>query len=270
MKKIRNSQNRSIACYQNGASDGLPLVLLHGFCEDASVWSGFLPGLEHISLIRVDLPGFGGSDLPEAAGMEHYAAAVKAVLDELGVQRCVLIGHSMGGYTGLAFAKAYPRYLAGLGLFHSHPYADKPEQTEARNRGIEMLRSGKKDLYVAQLFPKLFAPAFPEKHPDILEALISQGKQQATEGIIAALEGMIARPDHTNTLHEADYPVLFLLGEEDTLVPPAQGLSAATMPEIAEIHLLPQVGHMGMFEAPAETARICADFWQFCASNGQV
>jgi len=270
MKKTCLSQGRRIAYYQNGVSAGLPLLLLHGFCEDASVWDGFIKGIEGIALIRIDLPGFGGSDLPGAAGMEHYADAVKAVLDELNVPSCVLIGHSLGGYAGLAFAKAYPNYLAGLGLFHSHPFADKPEQTEARQRGIEMLHLGKKDLYVAQLFPKLFPPAFAEKHPDILDALIRRGRQHSAAGIIGALESMIARPDQMNTLREAAYPVLFLLGEEDTLVPPAQGLSAATAPGIVDVHLLPGVGHMGMFEATAETAGICTDFWRFCATHQQA
>ena len=110
--------------------------------------------------------------------------------------QCVLVGHSLGGYVALEFAATRRHSLAGLGLFHSHPFPDNEARIAIRKRGIEMLRSGKRDLYVAQLFPNLFAPAFSLKHPDVVNAMIARGKEQPAEGIIAALEAMIWRVDH--------------------------------------------------------------------------
>lgn len=268
MKNILLINGRRIA-YNDApvAENTVPLVLLHGFCEDSSVWSSILPKLRKLRVVRIDLPGFGGSDQPLAPGMEGYAEAACAVLNELGIGQCVLAGHSMGGYTALAFAQKYPERLAGLALVHSHPFEDSPERKENRFRGIDMLRSGKKDLYVAQLFPGLFAPDFARAHTEILESLVRQGRRQPEAGIIAALEGMIDRADHADTLKTAPCPVLLLGGELDSIVPPDWLYRVAHLPEIAEIHILPGVGHMGMFEAPDNTAEILIRFYRFCESR---
>lgn len=267
MKHTLLSNGRRIAYRSDGDAPGIPLVLLHGFCEDATVWDGFMGALKDIRVIRIDLPGFGGSELALVPGMDVYADAVCAVLNDLSIEKCILVGHSMGGYTALEFAEKYAERLAGLGLFHSHPFEDTPERKEARRRGIEMLQSGKRDLYVAQLFPGLFPEAFAKNHPALIDALIANGKHQPAEGIAAALEGMIDRKNHLATLRASACPVLFLLGTEDAIVAPEQGLQAAVLPNIADVHLLPGVGHMGMFEAPEKCLRIVRRFWQFCAAR---
>ena len=262
------SNGRRIACAVSGRpKNAVPLVLLHGFCEDSSVWEPLLPAFADMPLIRIDLPGFGKSDLPLSPGMDTAADAVCTVLNELGIEQCVLAGHSMGGYVALPFAQKYGERLAGLGLVHSHPYEDSAARKENRQRGIDMIGSGKKDLYVAQLFPGLFAPAFVEKHPETVQALIRQGQLQQAEGIIAALQGMIARPNHLDTLRRIACPVLFILGELDAIIPPEWALAAAHLPQLSDIHLLDGVGHMGMFEAGAQTAEALQRFRQFCGGR---
>ncbi len=269
MKTVRLADNRRMACYPSGnhTPDTVPLVLLHGFCEDSSVWDTLLPALEDTPVWRLDLPGFGGSDLPASIGMEVYAADIRAALGTLGVGRCVLAGHSMGGYTALAFAKMFPDALAGMSLVHSHPYADTPERIEGRRRGIEMLQAGKKDLYVAQLFPALFAPLFAQSHPEQVEALVQQGRRQSAEGIIAALQGMIAREEHLGTLRGSLFPIQFILGDQDAIIPLEDALAAATLPSAADIRVLSGVGHLGMIEQPRHTALMLRDFWQFCVER---
>lgn len=271
MKKINLANGQSTAFYDTGkTTNALPVVLLHGFCEDSSVWDAIMPFLNELRIIRVDLPGFGKSALPHPPGMDAYADAVYAVLDGLELEQCLLAGHSMGGYTALAFARRYPGRLAGLSLLHSHPYRDTPEKIENRRRGIDMLQSGRKNLYVAQLFPGLFAPDFARLHPELLKTLIAQGCRQPTGGITAALQAMIDRDDHLDTLRQAGFPVQFILGGQDAIVPPEQGLAAAALPAMADVHLFPEVGHMGMFEAPRKTAAALAAFWQLVNTRNRA
>jgi pimeloyl-ACP methyl ester carboxylesterase len=265
---VVNGRRIAYVSQVSSGSKALPLVLLHGLCEDADIWAPMLPLLENIPLIRVDLPGFGASDLPLTASMEAYADAVCAVLNELGVPRAVVVGHSMGGYTALAFAEHYPERLAGLGLFHAHPFADTPDRVEARHRSIALLKEGKRDLYVKNMFAGLFAPAFAAAHPEKVEWVIKhQGCRQSAEGIAVALEGMMARPDRTATLGQCPHPVLWLLGAMDVLVPTAPVLDAAAGCPVSMVHLLPGVGHMGMLEAPAECAGILQAFYAYCAGR---
>jgi 3-oxoadipate enol-lactonase len=231
MKYTLLTNGRRLAYQTAGRSrHAIPLMLLHGFCEDQQLWAPLLPHLKSARLLSIDLPGFGGSDLPLASGMDVYAEAVCAVLNERGIERCVLAGHSMGGYTALAFARHFPERLSGLGLIHSHPFADDPVRKENRRRGIELLQAGKKDAYVAQLFPGLFAPAFAQQHPKIVEAVIARGRRQPAAGIIAALEGMMDRPDSLEILHSLRCPALMVLGEEDSIIPPNEALRTALRP----------------------------------------
>lgn len=247
-------------------SGKVPIVLLHGFCEDQSVWAPLLPYLNEIPCILIDLPGFGQSDKATTPSMQAYAAAVKAVLDDLEISSCVLVGHSMGGYIALEFASLWPEYLDGLGLFHSHPFTDNEERKTARKRGIETLMAGKRDLYVTQLFPNLFAPAFQANWPDIIQALTDNGKKQSTEAIMHALQAMLDRQDHQPTLSALPCPSLFLLGEKDALIPHNQGIQAGLLPDKSMIELLPEAGHMAMWEAPDLSSDILKRFYQWCVS----
>ena len=264
MKRIELSGHQKIGYSIDGPTSTTPLVLLHGFCEDASVWAPMLPHLDALPLIRLDLPGFGVSSLPAAAQMDVYAAAVYAALQGLEVERCVLLGHSFGGYLALEYMSRYPEHLAGVGLFHSHPYPDNPERIAIRRRGIEMLEQGKRDLYVSQLFPGLFASAFAAEHPDIVQALIAKGKEQEAKGIIAAIEAMISRPAYLLALEQATCPVQFILGAEDALIPMDNALRAAALPDICDLHIIPGIGHMGMWEAPEHCAALVREFYLAC------
>jgi pimeloyl-ACP methyl ester carboxylesterase len=270
MKQIILDNGSRVSVYFRGARltpDAAPMVLLHGFCEDASLWDGLTQRLADLPVIAIDLPGFGQSDLPDAPDMASYADTVLAVLDQLAVARSVVVGHSLGGYVALALAQRYGHRLAGVGLFHSHPFPDTEERKTARTRGMEMVLSGKRDLYVAQLFPNLFTPDFAHKHPHVIAALIERGKEQSPEGIAAALQAMKSRHDQQETLRDIQCPALFLLGSEDNLVPIAQGWQAALLPQVASVEVLPDVAHMGMFEAPAQSAAALRAFFDMAAQS---
>jgi pimeloyl-ACP methyl ester carboxylesterase len=266
MKLVYDANGAAIAYTQHGYGD-CPMVLLHGFCEDSNIWQPILPVLADIPLLCIDLPGFGRSGQPNPPSMEAYSAAVLTVLDQTATERCILVGHSMGGYVALEFASRWPERLAGLGLFHSHPFTDNAERKTARKRGIETVMAGKRDLYVSQLFPNLFTQVFQAQRPDIIQKLIQAGKQQPAEGIINALQAMLERRDHQQTLTEMACPALFILGREDSLIPVEQGILAALLPNICQIQIFSEVGHMGMWEATVNCAETLNYFWHFCTNK---
>lgn len=244
-----------------------PLVLLHGFCEDLRIWTETFWGrLSDIPVLAVDLPGFGKSPIPPSAGIDAYADAVTNLLQSLDIKRYILLGHSMGGYVALEVLSQTPGALSGVGLIHSHPFADDEMRIANRRRGIKLLRSGKKDAYLSQLFPGLFDLEWIAAHPEILSDLIAKARQYPTEALVQALEGMIARKDHSDTLRKSPCPALVVAGERDALIPYEIALRAAILPPTCQVECLEGAGHMGMYESPERLARIITDFYAFCLS----
>jgi len=245
---------------------GTPVVLLHGFCEDSSVWELLKAGLLEAScqVVSIDLPGFGGSEAVPGISIAQMAEAVQAVLSELGIARGVLIGHSMGGYVSLAYARRFPERLLGLGLFHSHPYPDSEEKQASRQKSADFIRRQGHALFVKQLIPSLFAPKFARDNAMLIHKLSYQAARYPSEGIIAALEAMAQRPDESKTLTGLAVPVLFIIGKEDAAIPADQSMAQTHLPERASIHILEKIGHMGMLEAPAKTLAILREFIAFC------
>ena len=268
MKSI-TFQNKKIAYQSEGK--GVPVVLLHGFCEDRTLWDEFSTSLleESFRVIRIDLPGFGKSEVIAGATIEQMAEAVRAVLKTLGQDQVVLIGHSMGGYVSLAFARLFPGALLGLGLFHSHPYADSREKKEARRKSVEFIQRQGHVLFVKQLIPALFTPNFAKSNTFLLEKLIFRAARYKSSGIIAALEAMIGRQDESATLAEVEAPVLFIIGKEDQAIPAGQSMEQIHLPAVSSIHILDNVAHMGMFEAKRKTEQIVRQFIAFCESKAQ-
>src|SRR5689334_5958717 len=112
--------------YYQVQGNGQPVVLLHGFSEDGSVWDNQFAALkDKYQLIIPDLPGSGKSPLNDAEwSMEYFADCIRLILDQEKLETVSMIGHSMGGYITLAFADAWPNRLQSFGLFHSTAFAD--------------------------------------------------------------------------------------------------------------------------------------------------
>lgn len=245
---------------------GNNIVLLHGFCEDHSIWNDFQKDLleEQYRVTMIDLPGFGDSARQAPPSIEMMAKAVHAVVDALGLSEIILIGHSMGGYVALAYAELHPERLFGLGLFHSHPYADPADKKAIRTKGIQFIQRQGHILFVKQLIPKLFAPSFAKSNAFLVDKLIYRAAKYDGSGIADALAAMRDRSDRSAVLRDIRCPVLFIIGQHDSAIPHEMSMNQTHLPRTASIHLLEKVGHMGMFEAERVTQKIVRDFAAFC------
>jgi pimeloyl-ACP methyl ester carboxylesterase len=229
--------------------DNIPIVFLHGFCEDSSMWNDFLLDFPDNYLLCIDLPGFGKSSPQIGCSLQDMASIVNTIIEKIDIKKCVLIGHSMGGYVALEFAKKYPEKVDGLGLFHSQPFADSAAKKESRRKSIDFIQKNGSVYFVKQLIPKLFAPRFDSKSSLTISKLIFASSNYPPDGIINALEAMINRVDNADVLKQASFPVLFIVGAEDITIPKENCFDQLAFPNISKIHVLSGVGHMGMFEA---------------------
>lgn len=243
---------------------GIPVLLLHGFGEDSSVWNRQVAVLqEHCQLIVPDLPGTGNSQwngvndewsmvndhLSFTPSINNLANAIYHLLLAEHIQSCYLLGHSMGGYITLAFAERYALMLRGFGLIHSTAFADSEEKKKNRLRGIELMQQYGGYSFLKTTIPNLFGEAFKKNSPEEIEQLIQQAAGFSTPSLQAYYYAMMNRPDRTQVLKSNPLPVLFVLGTEDVAAPLNDVLQQTHLPLISYIHILDGVGHMGMWES---------------------
>lgn len=232
--------------------EGCPLLLLHGYLESSEIWMDFPERLSRqFKVITIDLPGFGSSEVfGETHTMELLADTIIQVMKHMNIGKFFLIGHSLGGYVSLAILENYSEFLNGLCLFHSHPYSDSPQTIAKRNREISLVLQNKQELIFNINIPNAFATNNLKK----MEAFVDKAKQIAAktnpEGIMAALRGMMLRPSREQILAETKVPVLLILGKEDNYIPFEEVGMKIPLPEVSELIVLDQSGHMGFCEEP--------------------
>jgi len=259
MKHI-NYYNHKIAYDVKG--QGTTLVFLHGFGENRQMWSKYTAYFSDYQVLTIDFPNAGDSEVMEAS-VARMAKIVNAVLETEGIEKCIMIGHSMGGYVTLAFAKLYESKLFGYCLFHSQPNADTEEKKKGRNKAIDFVEKHGSTPYFKGLMPLLFAKGYLKDNEEVLQKLIKQGSQMSKQGVINQLKTMRDRPDNRAVLGNSKVPVCFIIGEEDVAIPTENSLNQTYLPNTADIHLLPNVGHMAMFEVQLKTVGILNRFIEF-------
>ena len=227
------------------------------------VWDDFVPYLyKQVRVITLDLPGHGISVVKGPVHtMEYLADVVKNTLDALGIARCTLVGHSMGGYVALAFCEKYPERLDGVVLLSSTPDADTDEKKENRLREIKLVEAGKKDA-LARVAPEAgFAPENRPRMRDEIEIVVEQVFVTEDEGIAAlpARYDRAARPQR-NAPPLCGARQLFILGQHDGYIPLEKAEALAAAHPQARVAWLEHSGHMGFLEEPEITARALLDF----------
>jgi pimeloyl-ACP methyl ester carboxylesterase len=204
-----------------------------------------------VRLLTPDLRGFG--DGPSLSGpvpepsLALLAEDVLAELDGSGIDRAIFGGVSMGGYIAMAVLRRHPERVAGLLLVDTRSGADDAAALERRRAAAE--RADHDDIAAgADAIAPLVAPG---SDPALTEWLAGIAGAVPAATIGWAQRAMAARPDSTELLAGIGFPVLVVVGENDTVTPPAAARQmAATAPE-AELVELPGVGHLSPAEDPA-------------------
>lgn len=229
---------------------GTPLVLLHGYPFDHHTWDEVVPLLEDtFDLILPDLRGFGESTTVNAPyTMDDFASDIAGLLDQLGIQKTALAGHSMGGYVALAFARLYPERTSGLGLVSSQVLADPPDRKEGRYKSAaEVAEKGIGGVMNAM------APKFTD-NPDLQAFARKVMERQDPQAYVGALKAMAERQDSTPLLASMKYPVVVIHGDADVLIPIERAREVKDA--LPHAHLVEVAGasHMPMLEDKEQTA----------------
>lgn len=247
-------------------------ILLHGFAEDGKIWDEQVRELStSFTCILVDMPGTGLS----AKAFEHHpqltldeaAKLVLQVMDQEGIPKAVLLGHSMGGYITLSFVEQFGDRLQGFGMIHSTAFADNEEKRQNRRRSVTFMKEHGTRLLLEQLYPNLYGEKFKNEHYAQIEKQIKASELFQPEVLIRYYEMMMVRPDRTDVLRNAKVPVLFVIGTEDKTVNLTDSLAQCHLPLESHVHILETAGHMGMKEDPENTTAAIRAFMRYVNEN---
>jgi pimeloyl-ACP methyl ester carboxylesterase len=203
---------------------GKPVLLIHGFGEDSSVWQNQIDVLKNnYQLIITDLPGSGKSQLIDDMSIEGMSEVIKEIINIEALTSSVgnnlkVFGHSMGGYITLALVEKYPALFSSFGLIHSTAFADNEEKKVARKKSIEFIHANGAYEFLKTTIPNLFYTINGNSNPYI-NILIEQGKKFTNTALIAYYNAMINRPNRTAILKTFSNPILFIIGEHDLAIP---------------------------------------------------
>ncbi len=232
------------------------VVLLHGYLESMLVWDSFVPLLyKSVRVVTLDLPGHGISIVDgEEHSMDFLATVVADGLKSLGIDRCTVVGHSMGGYVALAMCELFADMVEGLVLLSSTPNPDTEEKRANRLREIALVKSGKKEA-LANVAPAAgFAVANRGRMKDHISDLVEQVYITEDEGVVALLGGMMNRRDQNDMMRKLTVPQMFILGKNDGYIPYEAAQNIVASHPQAQVVWLEKSGHMGFLEEPKATA----------------
>ncbi|RLJ63171.1 pimeloyl-ACP methyl ester carboxylesterase [Lacinutrix venerupis] len=210
---------KGIPVFYSDTGKGQVVVLLHGFLEDSSMWDTLTPVLAQKNrVITIDLLGHGKTAcLGYIHTMEDMANAVYFVLKTLKLRKYIFIGHSMGGYVALAFAKKHLESVKGLCLLNSTYQEDSIERKQLRARANKMAQNNYENM-VRMSFANLFSAESKLKYNEVYNEALKTALKTPIQGYMSANEGMRLREDSSTFFTEASFKKIVLLGKKDTIL----------------------------------------------------
>ncbi len=227
---------------------GRALFLMHGFLGSKEIWKNYIPRLQrHYKVISVDLPGHGESEcIGYLHNMELLADAIKFLLQQLNIRKTIIVGHSLGGYVGLAFAEKYPDEVLGLILINSSAKGDSKKRKHSRDQLIQLIKQDKKKaLYL--LIPTFFATKTRKTHWQI-KRYLKMANRCSEQSIIATIEGMKIRKEREIVLKFAPFPYLFLIGQKDSILKEEEQIEQSQLNPMGNYKLFENSSHMSFYE----------------------
>ena len=247
-----NAQIGGINLAYSEQGQGMPLVFLHAFPFNRSMWEPQLKALSNrFRVITVDLRGHGESDAPIwRYTMDQFADDVKGLLDHLAIQQAVLVGLSMGGYVLFALYRKHQHRVKGLVFADTRAEPDSPGQTAWRFRLAQRAYKEGAGAVVEEMLPKLLAPTSYQTKRALVEQVRAIMTGSQISGIVGDLMAIAERPDSTALLKEITCPTFVLVGEMDALTSPAENKRIADGIPGAHFQIIPSAGHLSNLEQP--------------------
>jgi len=234
---------------------GFSMVLCHGYTGSHQDWMFQIPLLSrNRQVVVMDHRGHGSSEAPSSAdaySISAFADDVHALLEYLGITKCCLVGHSMGGFMALQLALDHPPLVDSLvlvdtssGAFHIPGYA------ELRAKLDEIaLRDGMEAAFEYNAQHNALAHKRFEKYPNLRDVVKRRMCETSVDGYVYGGRAIAKRQTLTEQLGQISAPTLVVVGEEDTPFRQPSEVLASNIPN-SRLHVIPQATHSPHEETP--------------------
>jgi 3-oxoadipate enol-lactonase len=253
---------RGIEVAYEEAGSGTPVVLLHGFPFNRSMWSEQIADLAaRHRVIAPDLRGHGESSVTDSpATMEEMAKDVSELMEKLDISRAAICGLSMGGYVALALYRMFPLRARALALIDTRASADSEEGRANRESQAQNALAEGMATIADVMLPKLFSPKTVARKAPVVSRVREMILGNKSEGAAAALRGMAVRRDQTPLLSRVVAPALIVVGRDDAITPVAD--SELMHREIggSRLAIIEEAGHLSNLEQPKQFNEILGKF----------
>ncbi len=243
----------SLAYTDNGNSSDIPVIFIHGFPLDKSIWEDQIQAYSgKYRIITFDIRGFGESEEGmETFSIDLFTKDLQGFMDALELEKAVIVGFSMGGYIALDAMRKFPERIIGLALVDTQCQADTEEVYEKRMKACEKIRRESVSVYADEVLPALLVAS--EDGGDNSNAMIAirtiiEGTSK--DVLCNSLVAMANREATCATLKNIQVPTLLLVGEDDTLTPVEKAESMHAEIPGATLHVIPYAKHLSHIDNP--------------------
>ena len=251
MNKFVKFNGRLIAYKVSG--EGPPLVFLHGFLEDMSIWDNIQSILKNTNkIVLVDLPGHGKTESTEKVETMHaMAEAVKTVCINENIYNPIVFGHSMGGYVALELDKIFKINPV---LIHSNFWADSTSKKTDRNRVVEVVKKNL-PLFVNTAIPNLFYSKNRKLAKKDIFNLINKANGLNPSALISVIKGMRDRHDNSKVFENSKISII--QGVNDEVISKLQMVKQLKLVKNNfDYYEIDECGHMCFVEQPEQFLKL--------------
>jgi 3-oxoadipate enol-lactonase len=254
--------NNITISYNDVGEGSIPVIFLHGYPFDKSMWKGQLDSLKSSNrVIACDIRGFGKStDEETPLSIDLFCEDLVSFMDKLNIKKAILCGLSMGGFISLNAIKRFPERFDALILCDTQCIADTTEIKENRYTTIEQINLVGADVFNEEFIKSVFHPDSLTNKIELVENLRSIVFANSKGIITAGLTALAERSETCSTLDAIHIPTLIICGREDEVTPLVQSKFMHEHILGSSLKIIDHAGHVSNLEQPDEFNKYLLDF----------
>lgn len=248
--------------YDDIGDGSIPIIFLHGYPFDKTMWKGQLDFLKSsYRVIACDIRGFGKStDEESTLSIDLFGNDLIQFMDNLNIEKAIVCGLSMGGYIALNVMKRFPSHFEALILCDTQCIADTDEGKEKRYKVIKEIEADGvtnfNEGFIKNVFHKDSITNKKELVKQLRSVVFYNSKNIITKGLAALAE----HSETCSTLSEINIPTLIICGREDQVTPLAQSEYMNKHIKKSILHIIDNAGHVSNLEQPKEFNKYLGEF----------